>query len=120
MTFPIFGPFAKTVGSIRPSPFSGFQPFSLDFADISSHHGNSKSRAMSRNQGVNEEAIGDDGQHLLSAVINPIELQLTFLRRKHFLELIFRDILRIANFVGVDIEGHVQCAEENVVDYSRA
>lgn len=41
-------------GSTRPTPCSGFHPASLDRLDISSHHGKSRSRAMSRNQGVKE------------------------------------------------------------------
>ena len=50
---PVLGPFSNTPALTLPLP-SPSHPSARDFSSISSHHGNSKSRAMSRNQGVKE------------------------------------------------------------------
>lgn len=47
----------------------------------------------------------DEGEQLLTFVC------------KHGFQLVFRDVLGVAHLVGVDVQGDIQCAEQDVVDY---
>ena len=103
-------PLARVLALTEPFPVSASQPCAFDLANISSHHGKSRSRAMSRNQGVNELATSQRGSYVKS-----VDEMLTVVR-KHLLEFLPGNVFRIRHLVQVELGINVDSREEDVVD----
>lgn len=106
-------PFARVLALTDPLPLSASHPSAFDLANISSHHGNKRSRTMSMNQGVKELAKRSAGS---SSNDGWRSRQLT-LCSKHFFQFLSRDVFRITDFVVVELGIDVQGCEQDIIDY---